>query len=94
MLALDPQASKSPDVFTGDWLLASAAGIFTACCRIGDPVAKGTTLAVIAGTRGQVLQEFVSPFDGVILGLRSKAYIRETNWAVLVGKRIAWIGGD
>ncbi len=89
MLAAAPQASKSPGVFTGDWLLASAAGIFTACCLIGDPVAKGTTLAMIAGTRGQVLQEFVSPFDGVILGLRSKAYIRETNWAVLVGKRIA-----
>jgi hypothetical protein len=44
-------------------------------------------LAVIADTRGQVLQEFVSTCDGVILGLRSKAYIRETSWAVLVGKR-------
>jgi hypothetical protein len=39
--------------------------------------------------RGQVLQEFASACDGVVLGLRSKAYIRETNWAVLVGKRIA-----
>jgi hypothetical protein len=38
--------------------------------------------------RGQVLQEFVSTCDGAILGLRSKAYIREANWAVLVGRRI------
>ncbi len=89
MLPSAPQASKTPDVFTGDWQVASAAGIFTASCRIGDAVAKGTTLALIAGMRGQVLQEFVSTGDGVILGLRSKAYIRETNWAVLVGKRIA-----
>ena len=88
MLTSDPQPPKTPDVFTGDWQLASASGIFTASCRIGDPVTKGTALAVIAGTRGQVLQKFVSTCDGVILGLRSKAYIRETNWAVLVGKRI------
>jgi predicted deacylase len=89
MLTSDPQPPKAPDVFTGDWQLASANGIFTASCRIGDPVTKGTTLAAIAGMRGQVLQEFASACDGVVLGLRSKAYIRETNWAVLVGKRIA-----
>jgi predicted deacylase len=89
MLTSDPQPPKTPDVFTGDWQLASANGLFTAYCRIGDPVTKGTPLAVIAGMRGQVLQEFAGTFDGVVLGLRSKAYIRETNWAVLVGKRIA-----
>jgi N-alpha-acetyl-L-2,4-diaminobutyrate deacetylase len=89
MLASVPQKSKTPDVFAGDWQVASAGGIFTAHCRIGDAVAKGTTLALITGLRGQVLQEFVSTCDGVILGLRSKAYIRETNWAVLVGRRIA-----
>ena len=89
ILASDTQPPKTPDVFTGDWQPASADGIFTACCRIGDTVANGTTLAVIAGSRGQILQEFVSTCDGVILGLHSKAYIRETNWAVLVGKRIA-----
>jgi len=89
MLTSVPKAPKTSDVFAGDWLVASAAGIFTACCRIGEAVGKGTTLALIVGTRGQVLQEFVSACDGVVLGLRSKAYIRETNWAVLVGKRIA-----
>jgi predicted deacylase len=89
MLTSDPQPPMTPAVFTGDWQLASASGIFTASCRIGDPVVKGGTLAVIVGTRGQVLQEFVSTVDGVILGLRSKAYICETNWTVLVGKRIA-----
>jgi predicted deacylase len=89
MFTSDPPDPKTPAVFAGDWQLASAAGIFTAFCRIGDPVTKGTALAIITGTRGQALQEFVSAGDGVILGLRSKAYVRETNWAVLVGKRIA-----
>ena len=88
VLISDPHVPKTPDVFTGDWQLASASGIFTASCRIGDLVTKGTTLAVITGTRGQVLQELVSTCDGVILGLRSKAYTRDTTWAVLVGKRI------
>ena len=89
MLTADPPASKTPDVFTGDWQLSSTSGIFMASCHIGDTVAKGTALALITGLRGQVLQEFVSTCDGLILGLRSKAYMRETNWAVLVGKRIA-----
>jgi predicted deacylase len=88
ILISDSEAPKTPDVFTGDWQLATVSGIFTASCRIGDPVTTGKTLAVIAGMRGQVLQEFVSTCDGVILGLRSKAYIREANWAVLVGRRI------
>jgi predicted deacylase len=89
MLASIPEAPRAPDVFAGDWQVASASGIFTARCRIGEAVKKGTMLALIAGMRGQVLQEFVSNCDGVVLGLRSKAYIRDTNWAVLVGKRIA-----
>ena len=44
-----PQAPKTPDVFAGDWQVASAGGIFTARCRIGDAVAKGTPLALITG---------------------------------------------
>jgi hypothetical protein len=89
MLTSPPPTPKTPGVFAGDWQMASAAGIFTAYCHIGDSVTKGTALAVIAGMRGQVLQELASTCDGVVLGLRSKAYIRETNWAVLVGRRIA-----
>jgi len=88
LLAAAPAEPRAVNVFEGDWQLASADGIFTACCRLGDAVSKGATLAVTVSTRGQVQQEFVSPSDGVILGLRSKAYIRRDNWAVLVGKRM------
>ena len=31
---------------------------------------------------------FIVDADGMILGLRSKAYIRAGDWAVLVGKRV------
>jgi predicted deacylase len=81
-----PQPAASVAVFAGDWLLARETGIFTARCRIGEAVRKGAALAVTNGTRGEVLEEFLSPCDGVILGLRSKAYIRAENWAVLVGR--------
>jgi predicted deacylase len=35
-----------------------------------------------------MLQEFTASSEGVILGLRSKAYIRAGNWGVLVGRRV------
>jgi len=75
-------------VFEGDWELASMSGIFRTHCRLGDAVKEGTVLADIIGMRGDVQQEFVSPYDGVVLGLRSKAYIARENWAVLLGKRV------
>ena len=88
LLPATPKAHTTIAVFQGDWQLASSSGIFTAHCRPGDAVKEGAPLAVTLGSRGEVLQEFVSSCDGVLLGLRSKAYIRTGNWAVLVGKRM------
>lgn len=88
LLPASPKPPTTIAVFEGDWQLASSSGIFTACCQIGDAVSKGAKLAAILGTRGEVLQEFVSSCHGLVLGLRSKAYIRCENWALLVGKRM------
>ncbi len=88
LLAPTSEKTGAVDVFEGDWMLAAASGIFTAHCRLGDAVRKGVTLAAIMGNRGEVQQQIASPCDGVVLGLRSKAYIRAANWAVLVGKRM------
>jgi predicted deacylase len=82
-----PRQSGKTAVFEGDWELASVAGIFRARCRLGDAVEKGRVLADIIDLRGKVQQEFVSPYEGIVLGLRSKARINRGNWAVLVGKR-------
>lgn len=87
-LASIPMSSDIAAVFEGDWQMASVPGIFRARCHLGDSVKKGTVLADIIGPRGNVQQEFVSPWDGVVLGLRSKAHIGRENWAVLVGKRV------
>jgi predicted deacylase len=88
LLASAPEEPRTVTAFEGDWQLASVSGIITASCRLGDAIEKGTMLAAIVGSRGEVLQEFVSPCDGLVLGLRSKAYIRSENWAILVGKRM------
>ena len=88
LLDSKPEPPGPSVVFEGDWELASDEGIFIAHCRLGESVTQGKTLAAILGPRGESRQEFVSPCDGVILGLRSKAYIRPGNWAILIGKRM------
>jgi predicted deacylase len=85
--SISEQAGRAA-VFEGDWEMASVSGIFRTHCRLGDAVKKGTVQADIIDMRGNVQQEFVSPHDGVVLGLRSKAYIARENWAVLVGKQV------
>ena len=88
MLAPTSHQSGACAVYEGDWQLASISGIFQARCRLGDVVKKEATLAAIVGIRGEVLQEFTSPCDGVVLGLRSKAWIARENWAILIGKQV------
>jgi predicted deacylase len=88
MLASSSEQPSDAAVLEGDWQLASASGIFVASCRPGDAVGKDAVLASIVGARGEMLQEFTASSEGVILGLRSKAYIRAGNWGVLVGRRV------
>jgi len=88
MLASVSEDRRDAAVVEGDWQLASASGIFVASCGLGDAVRENTVVASIVGPRGEALQEFTASSDGMILGLRSKAYIRAGDWAVLVGKRV------
>jgi predicted deacylase len=72
-------------VFAGDWQLSGTAGIFRARCSPGDSVKCGGMLAEITDLRGAVVERIVSERAGTVLGLRSKAFIGEGNWAVLIG---------
>jgi len=74
--------------FTGDWQLAETDGIFRACTEIGQPVERGARLAEIMDLRGEVRQTFQAPAPGVVLGLRSKAFLRAGGWAVLLGQPV------
>ncbi|MFN7996676.1 MAG: succinylglutamate desuccinylase/aspartoacylase family protein [Bryobacteraceae bacterium] len=82
------RTARPSTAFEGDWVLASEPGIFTSFCRLGDEVRAGTLLASTRGLRGQVVQEFRGTAGGMVLGLRSKAYIGSGSWAVLVGRRM------
>ncbi len=84
-----PEEQPSPangDRYTGDWMLAEAEGAFVAAVRLGDMVDAGAPLAVIRNARGEALQEFKAATHGRVLALRSKGYIRNGDWAVLVAK--------
>ena len=70
----------------GDWRLAGETGLFRSQVSLGQRVAAGQLLAVTVSPSGAVIEEFIAASDGIIGGLRSKAFIREGNWAVLVQK--------
>ena len=72
------------DALTGDWQLASVTGVFDANVPLGAKVAAGEELAAIRDLRGNVLERFVASSHGILMAVRSKAYIRTGNWGVLV----------
>jgi predicted deacylase len=90
---LEPSSSSpempEPRVFSDDWLLAAATGIFRTNCKLGDKVRGGDGLATIVDPRGRVLHQLTAPHEGVVLGLRSKAYITEGSWAVLLARELS-----
>jgi predicted deacylase len=75
-------------VFSDDWLPAGATGIFLTDRKLGDFVLAGEELATIGGYRGETLDKVVAPHAGIILGLRSKAYITTGSWAVLLAREL------
>lgn len=83
-----PEGRVFPDagtVLVGDWDPASTTGLFRVYCQLGDKCAPGQLLAEVFDVRGRVLQQFVCVSSGIVLGLRSKAWIQEGDWGVLVG---------
>ncbi|MEW5979500.1 MAG: succinylglutamate desuccinylase/aspartoacylase family protein [Acidobacteriota bacterium] len=87
----EPSKPKSdPDckAYSNDWLLAPSTGLFQPQRRLGDGVGRGEELATISNSRGQVVSRLVAAREGVVLGLRSKAYIREGEWAVLLAEEL------
>jgi predicted deacylase len=75
-------------LYTSRWLLCPAEGVFTTPLRLGDVVAAGQTLAEIRNARGRPLAAVVADKSGTVLAVRSKAYAREGDWAILLGTRV------
>jgi predicted deacylase len=87
------EATTLPKVYANDWLLSPATGLFRAACRLGEQVADGDELAVICDRSGCIVATVPAQTSGVVLGLRHKAYIRQNDWAVLVGNEINSVPG-
>jgi predicted deacylase len=75
-------------VYTSHWLLCPASGVFTTHLALGDPVEAGAVLAVLRNHRGEPCATLVADAPGTVLALRSKAYAREGDWAVLLGRPV------
>lgn len=81
------EASREPlGVFMSRWVLCPATGVFTTDYHLGDPFTAGETLAEIRNPRGEVIASVVADAPGTILAIRSKAYAREGDWALLHGE--------
>jgi len=78
--------SARQQILLGDWLLAQETGLFRSRVSLGQRVAAGQVLAATVTPAGAVIEQFTAASNGMIGGLRSKAFIREGNWAVLVLK--------
>ena len=83
----DDESPLTPQsAFGGDWQLAQTDGIFRAFRDLGSRVTEQTEIAEIVNIRGHRQQLFTAPCAGVLLGLRSKAFIQQGDWAILLGK--------
>ncbi len=67
----------------GDWQLATQSGICYAEQQLGAALRHGQRIARIESVTGTVREEFFAPAGAVLGGIRSKAYIKPENWAVL-----------
>lgn len=78
-------------IFASRWLLCPATGIFTTRFQLGDAYSAGEVLAELRNARGAVLATVVADEPGTVLAIRSKAYAREGDWALLHGQRLPGI---
>lgn len=79
---------SSAGVYTSHWLLCPESGVFTTRLKLGDRFAAGEVLAEIRNHRGEVLAEVTAEEAGTVLALRSKAYARKGDWALLHGLQL------
>jgi predicted deacylase len=85
-----PTRVESPtSIFEGDWQLAEHDGIVRNFIRIKQQVKAGDLLCRIDDLRGEPVQEVRAQDAGIVGGVRSKAYIRKGNWAVMVLRQIS-----
>jgi predicted deacylase len=74
---------KAGQAVTGDWQLADSTGLFEATCQLEEVVSPGERLADIISLSGEAAQTFAAKEPSRVLAIRSRAPIRNGDWAVL-----------
>ena len=84
-LTQEPASPQSlPPVFAGEWTLARATGAFFLEVALDQTVMAGQPLAEIRDERGRTLETLIAPYAGRVLAHRTKGFICEGDWGVLV----------
>lgn len=65
-----------------DWHHASAGGFFEPAVEANSEVEEGDELAAVTNLKGEVLETFTAPYDGVVLCIRSYPMVRPGDWAI------------
>lgn len=67
------------------WLRSSVGGVLTVFPELGDNIVKNEIIAVVRDIFGDVVKEFASPEDGIVIG-------KNSNPVALSGSRIIHLG--
>jgi predicted deacylase len=76
----------SAELRSSTWLRASQSGILRAQAGLGELVAKGSPLAVVADPAGSSETVIETPFDGVVIGRTNLPLVYEGEAAFHVGR--------
>ncbi|MFZ1793202.1 MAG: succinylglutamate desuccinylase/aspartoacylase family protein [Anaerolineae bacterium] len=80
-----PPAPPSRILEAFEWLRSSHDGMFYPLCRVGDEVKKGQKLGYVTDYLGNLVQEAISPCDGVVLFLVTTLAMNNNDPLLAVG---------
>jgi predicted deacylase len=85
MLPGSPPRNAEIPIVEGDFLTAGTSfGRFQPLVSRGDSVSAGQRLGAVTDFQGTVCEEVVAPYDGLIVGLRSRPVIHQGDWSINV----------
>jgi predicted deacylase len=90
-LAMLPRSKRRPSkpsavLRSSSWQRAPQSGILRAQTRLGDMVAKGDTLGVVADPNGESEMPLAAPYDGVVIGRANLPLVFEGEALFHVGR--------
>jgi predicted deacylase len=87
ILSGNPRSSvKQRFVSKGNWLRASRGGLLNQLVAPLEQVEKGKPMAQVFDLYGRILEEIISPADGVVIGHRTRSTVNTGEYVCNVGE--------